>query len=500
MRFRAILNLVLLGSICWGCGASDTAGDTSLPPTTTRIVEEGDRVWLDDSTLYVLNRNKGLQVVALNDPAAPRVVGRAALSGEPGELYLHNGYIFALTINAAATSGGVGSRLGVVDVRSPEAPTRIQELSFPGKVTNSRLVGDVLYVVSDTGQTVYSVDLAMPSAARVVDQIALASPYCGGQVLATEQVIYVAAESWGSGMGGECGSAYTTNDGCTTITAIDITSPTGVLRRGTSYSLAGMLQDRWGIDHRDGVLRVLVSRGRWWSSKNTVSATMRTFQARTADEMEPIGWLNVDMGVSEDVMAVRFDGPVAYLVTFRNTDPLFTIDLTDPTQPRLGGTLQTPGWLDFIIPRGDRLLGIGRDLDAARGAWRLQASLYDVSVLAQPKLLARQLFGGSYTNLPDQADNFAKVVRVVDELGVLLVPYTQNSVGYDPSTVGGRLAILSFTRTDLTIMGEVQSADPILRAVPLPAGQVAAVTESAVGVIQLGIAAQPTPQHRWGRP
>ena len=250
--------------------------------------------------------------------------------------------------------------------------------------------------------------------------------------------------------------------------------------------MTGMLKDRWGLDFSDGVLRVLLARGGWWTSGGNLTASLRTFQARTANELEPLANLSLATERIEKVMAVRFDGPRAYIVTFRQTDPLFTIDVSNPASPKVAGYLQTPGWLDFIIPRGNRLLGVGRDQDGATGTWHLQASLYDVSTLAAPRLMARSLFGDGYSALPDQSDNFAKVVRVVDALGVLLVPYNGSSAGYSSTkTDDGHIEVLSFASDTLTTLGRIGSTDPILRAVPLLPTYVAAVTETAVGVIQI---------------
>jgi hypothetical protein len=321
----------------------------------------------------------------------------------------------------------------------------------------------------------------------LVDKLTLPLGTQGSHVHATPTTFYVATEMYrdGSSMG-ECATSSYDSDGCTVIMAVDISSPVGTLRLGSSYSLAGLLQDRWGIDASDGILRVLVGRQGWWAGdiKGNVNATLRTFKSANAYQLEPLAWLPIQAARAERVMAVRFDGPRAYVVTFLQTDPLFTIDLSDPAKPFIAGHLESPGWLDFIIPRGDHLLGVGRDQESGGGVWRLQASLYDVRSLAKPKLLSRTLFGGNYTALPDQADNYAKVVRVVDPLGLLLVPHNETSVGYGTGAAG-RLEILSFALDMLLSLGQVNSQEPILRAVPLPPSHVAIVTESSVGIIQI---------------
>jgi uncharacterized secreted protein with C-terminal beta-propeller domain len=81
---------------------------------------------------------------------------------------------------------------------------------------------------------------------------------------------------------------------------------------------------------------------------------------------------------------VRFEGDVGYVVTFRQIDPLYVIDLSDPTKPRVQGELEIPGYSAYLHPVGDgRLLGIGQG----------NASLFDVSDPSAPKLLSQVALG-----------------------------------------------------------------------------------------------------------
>lgn len=111
---------------------------------------------------------------------------------------------------------------------------------------------------------------------------------------------------------------------------------------------------------------------------------------RPADDgmLREVGHLD-DLGVGEQVKAVRFLGDRAYVVTFRQTDPLFAVDLTDDTAPRLLGELKIPGFSEYLHPIGDgRLLGIGSDADATTGrVTGFKASLFDVTDPTAPKEL-----------------------------------------------------------------------------------------------------------------
>jgi hypothetical protein len=100
---------------------------------------------------------------------------------------------------------------------------------------------------------------------------------------------------------------------------------------------------------------------------------------------------------------VRFLGDTGYVVTFRQVDPLFTVDLSDPAHPRLRGELEIPGVSSYLHPiGGDRLLGVGTGPSDDGAQNGLQLSEFDVSDLAHPKLEQRvTIDGGSSEALYD---------------------------------------------------------------------------------------------------
>jgi hypothetical protein len=101
----------------------------------------------------------------------------------------------------------------------------------------------------------------------------------------------------------------------------------------------------------------------------------------------------------EQVYAVHFAGPLAYVVTFRRTDPLYVLDLSNPADPKAVGELTVPGYSDYLYPVADgRLLGVGRAADAQGVAQGLQLSLFDVANPAQPRLVTSALLGGRFSS------------------------------------------------------------------------------------------------------
>jgi len=95
------------------------------------------------------------------------------------------------------------------------------------------------------------------------------------------------------------------------------------------------------------------------------------------------------IGAGEQIYAVRFVGPVGYVVTFRQTDPLYTVDLSDPAQPRVAGQLPLSGYSAYLYPvDATHLIGVGQDTNAVGQTTGTQISLFDVSDLAAPVRLA----------------------------------------------------------------------------------------------------------------
>jgi hypothetical protein len=181
-----ILGIALAAAL--GCSGSDSSGGTtseSPPPVMEPLIQEGDIVWLDDPILYVLNKTNGLSVVGLGNPAAPLLIGRVALQGTPVELYLKDGYVLAINSDVYDSLSSSASRITVIDVRLPEAPSVVGFQGLSGKTTNSRLVRDVLYTASDSGRTIESVDLTDPGRPRLVDRLTLPLGTYGSHVLAS---------------------------------------------------------------------------------------------------------------------------------------------------------------------------------------------------------------------------------------------------------------------------------------------------------------------------
>ena len=138
-------------------------------------------------------------------------------------------------------------------------------------------------------------------------------------------------------------------------------------------TVPGTLESSFSIDQSsDGHLRAAVT-GR---TDTGVSSGVYIFDR----DMVLVGSL-AGLAPGEEIQSARFLDDILYLVTFRNTDPLFSIDLSDPEEPKLLGELKIPGFSDYLHFWGeDSLLGIGWDADEKDGEiLGLKLSMFDIS-------------------------------------------------------------------------------------------------------------------------
>ena len=184
------------------------------------------------------------------------------------------------------------------------------------------------------------------------------------------------------------GSVYVATSGGwerndTSIHRFDIA---GAERTATEYRASGQvpgdLLNQFSLSEHNGVLRAATTEdsGRGSQSHVTVLETR-------SGRLEKIGQVS-GLGRTERIYAVRFIEDRGYVVTFRETDPLYTLDLADPAHPRVRGELKILGYSSYLHPVGEhQLLGIGQDATAEGIRQGTQLSLFDVADPANPMLL-----------------------------------------------------------------------------------------------------------------
>lgn len=231
-----------------------------------------------------------------------------------------------------------------------------------------------------------------------------------------------------------------------------------------SGGVDGTLLNAFSMDEFEGILRVATTLNRrvknntddWGSLVSTSRVT--TFRT-TEGEIAELG-KSPELAEGERIYSARFVGKKGYMVTFRQVDPLFTFDLSDPANPHKVGELKIPGFSSYIHPVGDtHLLTIGSDVGETGGGTRaIKLSLFDVSDLANPReaFMHRIGTGSSYS----EAQYQHKAFNYFAEKGLLAIPVSDwNSSG---SWSGFRSELLVFgvsTSTGFTTKGSLGVTD-----------------------------------------
>jgi hypothetical protein len=204
----------------------------------------------------------------------------------------------------------------------------------------------------------------------------------GDTVYASATSLYVATTAWEQPeVDGPDGEARTDLHRFAFDTA-------GPARYSASGSVAGRLLNQFALSEHGDHLRVATTEGEPWDAVEASESAV-TVLADREGELVAVGRVG-GMGRGEQIHAVRFLGDVGYVVTFRQVDPFYTLDLRDPTAPQVVGELKIPGYSSYLHPLGDDLvLGVGQDATDEGRTTGLQVSLFDVADPAAPERLHR---------------------------------------------------------------------------------------------------------------
>ena len=228
----------------------------------------------------------------------------------------------------------------------------------------------------------------------------------GAQVVyATDRSLYVASQRYVPNLQGP---ADVPAQMTTEIHRFDTSQP-GRTTYASSGSVSGFVLNQYALSEYDGVLRVASTEDPLWmdGAQTQPSRSAVTDLREQGSQLVQVGRVG-GLGTGERIYAVRFIGPAAYLVTFRQIDPLTTLDLSDPATPRVAGTLELTGYSAYLHPIGDGLLlGVGQDATAEGRRQGAQVSVFDVSDLAHPARLAHHSLGASGSSTAAEFDPHA---------------------------------------------------------------------------------------------
>jgi hypothetical protein len=253
----------------------------------------------------------------------------------------------------------------------------------------------------------------------------------------------------------------------------------GAIHQDAKGTFSGTLLNQFAVDEHEGYLRVVTT-----NNFSQAGQGLSVLQQQ-GDKLVVVGFVS-GLAPNETLHSVRFNGDTAYLVTFRNVDPLFVVDLSHPEAPVVTGELKIPGYSEYLQPIGENhLLGIGRGANEQNGRFEeLQISIFDVTDGGDPLLAHRySVEGGRNTTTIATGNRWAAgdgdhhAVAFYEDAGILTLPI-QNEGDWNRFWLGGLevvptlggssdgLLVLSVdVASGIEKLALIQHSTPILRSI-----------------------------------
>lgn len=438
-------------------------GEGGVEYSTTNIqvegVDEADVVKNDDGYVYLL-KGDTLRIVKAYPPGELEevtVYEFASSDFYPSEMYVDGDqlvvigslydYLNYFVEGDAGDYYGEMTEVYILDI-SDRANVKVdRQLAFEGYYSSSRKVDDMLYVVTNkytsywwdwpemtdeevvplyadstedevlvacecsdvlyvpgVDSTDYMVVAGVPLDDMSADVATEVVVGYSGDIYASRENLYVAEPYY---------SPISWDDYWGTWDEETIVHKFNLGRDDMAYTGSGVVPGRtlnqFSMDENDGYFRIATTKGSTWDEDNPSTNNLFVLD----DELDVVGSVE-GLAPGEEIYSTRFIGDRAYMVTFKTIDPLFVIDVSDPTDPEVLGELKIPGFSDYLHPFGqDYLIGFGLDTDAFTEeeaenwggdfAWfqGVKLAMFDVSDVENPVELHKVTIGdrGTYSEL-----------------------------------------------------------------------------------------------------
>ncbi len=248
----------------------------------------------------------------------------------------------------------------------------------------------------------------------------------------------------------------------TVIHKIAITA--GKLEYKTHGEVTGQVLNQFSMDEHGGFFRMATTKSETWSRYDDASQESYNNLYVLDENLRVVGALEGLAG-GERIYSARFIGNRAYLTTFKQTDPLFVIDLSEPAQPMVLGQLEMPGYSDYLHPYDENtLIGFGKD--TAESEWGgavtkgLKLTLFDVSDVANPKVIDTYIIGDAGSDSIALSDH--KAFLFSREKNLLSLPVSIRELAgnnyYGKLTFSGA-AVFKVDQAGFRLLGKIDHSD-----------------------------------------
>ena len=410
-------------------GAADTAanqkvtGEADYSQTNVREagVDEGDVVKTDGSYLYILKSSGSVRIVDIRGTKMKEIaeIQPEKLNESIEDLYLDGDRLMLVTTGYESSMEEAESdmytvnryqytALTVYDITEREHPEMTGRITQEGDYRQSRKNGDYVYLLTQYSPSLgdsFEDSSVMPLVNE--QKLAISDVYLPDQtsqpdylvasginiqdpenVISSKAIVSGAADFYMS-------SDNNWNDGKSSTEILRFACEDGEITAGAMCELPGFLNDTFSLDEYQGYLRVLLT-----EDSNGESNSLYILD----EDMQVTGAIR-DLADGETIRSARFMGTIAYFVTFRQTDPLFCADLSDPDNPQILSELKLTGFSSYLHPYGDHLLlGVGYEAEEETGSQTgVKLSMFDISEPSQVEELDKYVIkGASY--LPSDYD------------------------------------------------------------------------------------------------
>ena len=413
----------------------ESATDYSTTNIQVSGVDEPDIVKNDGKYIYAVSREK-ISIIDAFPAESASLLSTIALEGVQ-EIFINQDklIVFGIDYNYPEMYEPVGiaktdmaimpyysnplSFVKIYNVSNRSNPILARDLSFDGNYYDSRMIGDFVYIILNQGfyhiaeepiplpriiednitqnasieEIHYSDEIANPDTFTTIVSI---NPHTGElnkaiylmdsahNMYVSQNNIYTTSQKW-------------RGDEQTIIHKISITN--GQIQYQTQGEVPGSVLNQFSMDEFNENFRIATTIGHVSRSGSDSTNNIYIFDKNLAQ----IGSVE-DLAPGERIYSARFMGARAYLVTFKKVDPLFVIDLSNPTNPIVLGKLKIPGYSDYLHPYDENhLIGLGKEtVESETGdfAWYqgVKLSLFDVSDVSNPRELAKVEIGDRGTD------------------------------------------------------------------------------------------------------
>jgi hypothetical protein len=396
--------------------------DIALPAGQHQIVLAGNRLLVASERF---NSVPTVHIRRYNVAGTPELVDEFLLEGSIAAVRAADGRVRVVLEHRFADrfwglSDGDRPTLAATDIVPRWAP--VEPSGLPGQSKPALECTDVGTPVDFSGLTVTwvaAIDLdAAPGASLDAETAVFANT---DAVYATADELLIATHTIG---GTDARNSWSGVDWVTPwssdVTLHRFTTTAGTLRYSASGTVPGHVVGRYALRVKDGYVFVATTVDA--SEFATVKASRITVLEQAGVTLNELARVD-GLGIDEDIKSVRYIGDRAYVVTFRTVDPLYIVDLADPTRPAVLGELKIPGFSTYLHPAGNGLVvGVGYDANDDGRITGAQMSLFDVSDPARPTRLDTIDLGDS---TPAADDPHA--VTHVASLGLFAVPFARYS-------------------------------------------------------------------------